>query len=1811
MDTRIELKINDRLRFSDMECIIDHTLGRGSNVIAYVGQYRDYKYPSITHRVLIRELFPYDPKGMITRNPDGSIHIENEALPLYELNRRTFEKGIEVHNQLLKENPSDIDLNINNYEYNNTLYSLVGYTGGRNLYEELGRAYWKDKKASGTEPLLHIIRIIKGALGVLQTFHRSGYLHLDISPDNILLIGEDEKERVTLIDYNSVHTIDEVRGTRSVYYSTKEGFTAPEVQNGRNGQIREWTDLYSMTAVLYLCLTGKKLTAAQMVGVAPISIRTADSPFLKDCPETVLAMVRQILQKGLSVTAHRRYHSAAQMLVNMTELEDRIRGRGITHWALWEAGRERIRRSLKENPAMGYLLDEKKIYPIYAETEDGGKFPLLQNLADRRFPDTSQNTSEKNDDIPGLSSSKEESDKTSCNPSCFHAPLLLLGGGGMGKTTTLYRIACRQENSYHDFSEVMYYIPLYRYKDTEPDFICNTLLKSLKYKEHTDSMEHARHELMQLLDRPLCGSVRGRTGGLSGMFSGQTQRTGTEGTADSSTAEGKAGKAKSFKSARAPYFMLLLDGLNEASGDIAPLLEEIHALSCLHGVQIILTSRSDPGDPSFEKWTLCRLEQTEIRRILSEEGILPPENMEVFELLSFPMLLSIYIRTVLDGKQQLRLDSRKQLLDDYFDAILEKEKCTLPEGHGAAMGMEAVIRYLLPEIAVKSSHKNRFLTTSEVFSVAESCYNDLSNRALTAVFPEWTGHTLELRMGAENADVWYGKAVLNLLWKRLGLLVFDVSPDPSMLPPQEHGSFRIIHQILEQYLVEQSVLFHEKFDREKKRQRNWRIIIILLIALSAAASFGIYNDYMQEKLRVEQQQTIVAQKELLFEQQQTIEAQENLRLEHQQTLKNDSLALASSSLSKLKDGNRKQALMEAYQALPSPENNRPYVEEAEYALSKALYSYESNRCHHVHTIHWNGDRLTQSLSEDGKTFVLLDKYGKLSCYDVETGAVRWSVRTAFTRDTSWTGSDVYLDKTGSIRHTESRFPVVEIIESCDAVFCAGDRDAAVLLSLSSGDTVWDLSEALPCDRVTGHLEADVEVLDIAEDESAFVLGISEEKSSPDGTDPVYAKRIFYFDMKTGMQLSCTDSISSSGIKPYRMTTNYAAGYSLTGTGTFSGDGRYFITLHFYENESDRILCLDLSTGEVIFGPEIAAPETGYVQGSITKLLFVPNDSKESESKKSGGIFYYCCKYDWMPTYGYTGTTSIAFLKSGETAWTFAVETDLIGEAERIPEIIAHEQSVFLFSGSEVVRFDQKGNEQRALLNKRAICRFQDETDPSIVNLVNEDGTLDLFSLQSFKLRNDAPDYEEKYSPTMASARKSAAKASDFVSYSILDRHLSEGKGHGSAYLPFCVFPSDDPGEAVICSFFEDNRVETLPDPEKGSHIITDGEIYPIPDGSGFLFLDETSEGTHEDGTYREVLLGTSYNLKGEITDRFSFEPGEDYFSQSTTKMDISQDGKWLYSEDFLYHLKEHRVATTTEILQNHNLQEYKYNYRLADTKQGILAASCHSSSLALLMNGEPLKTADIRDVAADLQVGKYNMPYSMLGDGEEMFDRLAVGENELVILCGNRTGRFETTKRGRGVPVEYYLVYSIEDRKWTCVENESEQFGFPFLCAAKTHPWFATVDEDNRLLIYDVGRGKAIYQSSLEGDLLTLREMQFILDDKYLILMTDSGSVRYDIVRVADGKTVYTLVPRDASPHLKEIYIHEEPAHNLIYLMDRECSINGVCLFADTFTKKFEAPYMGCILGDSYIAYPLHEELARYPLYSLEDLLKQAEEILK
>lgn len=208
-----------------------------------------------------------------------------------------------------------------------------------------------------------------------------------------------------------------------------------------------------------------------------------------------------------------------------------------------------------------------------------------------------------------------------------HTPVVLMGSGGMGKTTALLRMAYYQKKTYSPLEPAITYLSLFDWKDGGDTYIQNRILENLRFKPHTDSMATARHELHRLLSAPIC------------------------------TKQGKR-----------PVLILLLDGLNEASGDISLLQKEISELASKDGVRILLTSRSEPEGFSCQKIMLEQLKWEEVKKALEEHGILPPQNMELQELLHIPMLLSMYIRTALAEKKQLQIDTKEELLEPVFCA---------------------------------------------------------------------------------------------------------------------------------------------------------------------------------------------------------------------------------------------------------------------------------------------------------------------------------------------------------------------------------------------------------------------------------------------------------------------------------------------------------------------------------------------------------------------------------------------------------------------------------------------------------------------------------------------------------------------------------------------------------------------------------------------------------------------------------------------------------------------------------------------------------------------------------------------------------------------------------------------------------------------------------------------------------------------------------------------------------------------------------------------------------------------------------------
>lgn len=742
MDHRQALPPGTVLPFPSMSCTLDIELGRGSNAIVYMGSYPDLLNREEHHTVLIKELFPFHPKAAVFRGENGVISRAPEAQETWELHQRSFEYGNRIHLRLLEKHPDLTGANLNTFTLNETLYTVLGFTGGRSLQDA----------ASGPETDLRCLTTrMLSLLDALEAFHESGFLHLDIAPDNILLIGQENRERAMLIDYNSVYDLGSLSPDRPSYYSVKPGYTAPELRTG--GTPSAASDLYAVAAVFYRCLSGAVLTPFQMSRPVPPDVSSC--PCLESLPNTVSAMVRQILRRGLHALPKRRYQSIGDMREAFQELLDRIDGVGVTHWALWESGRKIVDRVIRENPGLAFLLDHEALFPTRLRQPDGALAPVS---------------------VSAILSGQGRA-------------AMLTASGGMGKTTAMLRGVIEQSKTYSPAQPAIVYISLYGWKDGESAYIHRRLLENLRFK--TEQYDAARYALDTLLEKPL---------------------------------EIRSGEQR-------PVLILLLDGLNEASGDTRPLIEEILAFSHMLGVRLLISARS--GEPAlpFPQAELAPLTGEDVAAILSREGLLAPERPEMRELLRTPLMLSIFLQSARAEGRQLSVSTQEELLNAYFGALLDKELQGLPAGTDTRWQIDAAMSFVLPTIARELQRKGRALEDAEFLPVVERCYHLFSDRLLRRAFPQWIGHSKAIRAEAANAEEWYGLLVHELLWKRLGLLVRN-----------EQGRYRICHETVAEYLT---TLDHGNARKLLRQRRLRRALAASALALCLAAGWFVYTTYIR------------------------------------------------------------------------------------------------------------------------------------------------------------------------------------------------------------------------------------------------------------------------------------------------------------------------------------------------------------------------------------------------------------------------------------------------------------------------------------------------------------------------------------------------------------------------------------------------------------------------------------------------------------------------------------------------------------------------------------------------------------------------------------------------------------------------------------------------------------------------------------------------------------------------------------------------------------------------------------------------------
>lgn len=717
MDKRVVLRPNACIHLAGLECIVEREIGRGSNAVVYKAKYPDAADPRLYHHILLKELFPYHEDGKIYRAGDG-VTVISEDDAYFLMHRNSFLSGNQVHLKLREQYPGMFGNNINTCTANATYYTILDFSGGRTLKVEL-------EEAERTMSLRGIVKRMIGISDSLAVFHDMGLLHLDVSPDNILLTNTGSNERIELIDYNSVIPVSP---TENVHLSSKPGFASPEVRTGNISSIGYWTDLYSVAAVFFYVLQGRTLSRLEQSGIQKVSV--SGCPYLQSAPQTVSSLISHILKKGLNPVPRCRYQTVAEFKEDLCELLDRIDGVGITHSALWETGKQKIDRQIKANPSLKYLTESAPLYPIHIEAPQGHTIE---------------------DFLHGC------------------ANVVLFGSGGIGKTTLLMDTVLRHTRQYRKDCPAMIYLSLYDYCEGDANFIHDSLLKGMKFKRETENYGNARHALDVLLQKPI-----------------------------------------KTKNGECPVLCLFLDGYNEAAGDTQHLRNEIERLAVMDGVSILVTSRSELPELSFEAWRLEKLTAAEVQEILGRNGMLMPKTEEMTDILTNALMLTLYIRACSDSGEQFTIETREHLIHAYLDALLKKELDALPENSPLRWQIEAGFRCVYPVLASMEQSGKQHINSAELLRQVTDLYAAFRSRAFLKKYPGWIGHTSDIYGACKNADDWYGAVIHDLLWRRLGLLM-----------QCDEGAYRLQHQDFLAALAPEGRQIQKAVQNVKNRKRLW------------------------------------------------------------------------------------------------------------------------------------------------------------------------------------------------------------------------------------------------------------------------------------------------------------------------------------------------------------------------------------------------------------------------------------------------------------------------------------------------------------------------------------------------------------------------------------------------------------------------------------------------------------------------------------------------------------------------------------------------------------------------------------------------------------------------------------------------------------------------------------------------------------------------------------------------------------------------------------------------------------------------------
>lgn len=265
--------------------IIGRVIGEGGFGITYIGHDN-----VLDLTVAIKEYYPY---GYTHRfnGAGNTVSVLSQSEVFYKGKDRFLQEAKNLAK--FRREPGIVEVT-DFIEENNTAYIIMEYLEGMNL-----RAYLKQNGLMTAERAFSMLLPIMGSL---EKIHKSGIIHRDISPENIMVMSDGS---LKLMDFGAAR--DYVNDEKSLSVILKHGY-APEEQYRRRGEQGPWTDVYALCATIYRCITGK----APVDSVDRLYADTMKKP--SELGVEISPALEQVLLYGLAVRKDDRCPDMATLL---------------------------------------------------------------------------------------------------------------------------------------------------------------------------------------------------------------------------------------------------------------------------------------------------------------------------------------------------------------------------------------------------------------------------------------------------------------------------------------------------------------------------------------------------------------------------------------------------------------------------------------------------------------------------------------------------------------------------------------------------------------------------------------------------------------------------------------------------------------------------------------------------------------------------------------------------------------------------------------------------------------------------------------------------------------------------------------------------------------------------------------------------------------------------------------------------------------------------------------------------------------------------------------------------------------------------------------------------------------------------------------------------------------------------------------------------------------------------------------------------------------------------------------------------------